>query len=70
MPTRIAGRSGSTRELGLSRDRELHGVGRIAEREHEAVADLLDQLAVVLDEQPADDGVDPVERGGRRRRLR
>jgi len=48
-------------DLSLRCDCEPHGVGRVAEREHEAVADLLDELAVVVHEQGAHDGVDAVE---------
>ena len=45
----------------MGRECELHGGGRVAERQHETVAHLLHDLALVLDEQRSDDGVDPVE---------
>src|SRR5215211_8911220 len=52
---------GIASELRLRCDSKSHGSGRIAEGEHEPVADLLHELSLVFDEQGAHDHIDAVE---------
>src|SRR6266536_1677674 len=55
------GKVGIASKVGLGCNCEPHGGGRVAEREHESVTNVLHELAVVLDEQWTNDRVDPIE---------